>query len=339
MAGAGVAQKSVVVPNGETKSIACPEEHTLIAAYAYRGTGLADASVQGAMQCNVSADGTASFSNTTGVDCILVCLYSKNWYEGTHPQWNIMESRRYIDVMRSEPVKKFLNVTYEKYKEHLGKYFNNGIESFFFDEPALAGKYKDSCSVINVFDEPNENLELLDTYNYSPILKDYFQQKWGYDPTPYLPYLYKQRKIVESIRRRQCVSACSSTTALPSCSRQITSNKSGIGVAQITSTRADIFGGRIACCLCFVLGQHHAKLRERANTRHRSSFRRSGSYGKLVERYEGMFFFSAILWQEPRVLRNFRLGLSKRKLGCLHCFGCGAICVRGQYVRLVLRAF
>lgn len=188
----GVAQKSVIVPNGETKSITCPEEHTLIAAYAYRGTGIADASTQGAMQCDVSGDGTASFSNTTGVNCILVCFYSKNWYEGTHPQWNIMESRRYIDVMRSEPVEKFLNVTYEKYKEHLGKYFNNGIESFFFDEPALAGMYKGSCSVLNVLDKPNENLELLDTYNYSPILKDYFQQKWGYDPTPYLPYLYKQ---------------------------------------------------------------------------------------------------------------------------------------------------
>ena len=188
----GVAQKSAVVSQGETKSIACPEEHTLIAAYAYRGTGIADASVQGALQCDVSADGTASFTNTTGGDCLLVCLYSKNWYEGTHPQWNIMESRRYIDVMRSEPVHKFLDVTYEKYKTHLGKYFNNGIESFFFDEPALAGMYKSSCSVLNVLDTPNANLELLDTYNYSPILKDYFQKKWGYDPTPYLPYLYKQ---------------------------------------------------------------------------------------------------------------------------------------------------
>ncbi len=188
----GVAQKNVIVPNGKTKSIACPDEHTLIAANAYKGTGIADVSVQGAMQCEISADGTASFTNTTGTDCILVCLYSKNWYEGTHPQWNIMESRRYIDVMRSEPVEKFLNVTYEKYKEHLGKYFNNGIESFFYDEPALAGMYKSSCSVLNVLDPPNENLEFLDTYNYSPILSEYFQQKWGYDPTPYLPYLYKQ---------------------------------------------------------------------------------------------------------------------------------------------------
>ena len=30
----GVAQKNVIVPNGKTKSIACPDEHTLIAANA-----------------------------------------------------------------------------------------------------------------------------------------------------------------------------------------------------------------------------------------------------------------------------------------------------------------
>ncbi len=192
----GVAQKSVVVQRGETKSIACPQEHTLLAAYAYQGKSLTDISADGAAECDISADGTASFTNNTGEDCIMVCLYSKNWYEGTHPQWNLMESRRYIDVMRSEPVEKFLNVTYETYKEHLGKYFNNGIESFFYDEPALAGMYKESCSVQNVLDKPNTALELLDTYNYSPVLSEYFREKWGYDPAPYLPYLYKDGSAV-----------------------------------------------------------------------------------------------------------------------------------------------
>lgn len=194
----GVSQKSVVVRKGETKSIACPQEHTLLAAYAYRGTGLAGIAADGALECDVSADGTAKFTNDTGEDCILVCLYTKNWYEGTHPQWNLMESRRYIDVMRSEPVEKFLELTYEKYKEHLGQYFNNGIESFFYDEPALAGMYKESCAVQNVLDAPDPDLELLDTYNYSPVLIEHFREKWGYDPAPFLPYLYKEGSSIST---------------------------------------------------------------------------------------------------------------------------------------------
>ncbi len=208
----GVAQKSVVVPAGGSRSIVCPAEHTLLAAYAYPGEKVTDADVSSALPCIVDKAGKATFVNDTGKDCILICLYRKYWYEGTHPQWNILESRRYIDVMRAEPVKKFLDVTYEAYKKRFGKYFNNGVESFFYDEPALPGMYKGSCAVLNVFDKPNENLELLDTCNYSPALKDYFQKRWGYDLTPYLPYLYKDgytlNSSAEAMRFRMHYNAC-----------------------------------------------------------------------------------------------------------------------------------
>lgn len=208
----GVAQKSFVVPAGVTQKVTCPEEHTLLAAYAYPGGALASVSVSSALACRREADGTAIFVNDTGKECVMICLYKKNWYEGTHPQWNIMESRRYIDVMNPAPVGKFIDVTYEAYKKHLGKYFNNGIESFFYDEPALPGIYKSRCSVLNVLDEPNENLEILDTYNYSPVISEYFLERWGYDMTPYLPYLYKSGSEVnesaEAMRFRLHYNTC-----------------------------------------------------------------------------------------------------------------------------------
>lgn len=186
----GLSVKTLPAKAGASVQLSTPKSHTLVSAAAYKGSSMKDIDLGTKREAAVSGNGQATFTNDTGDSYLLVCLYSKNWYEGTHPQYNIMESRRFIDLLRPEPVQKFLNVTYDKYKEHVGKYFNNGIESFFFDEPAMPGTYFNESSPLNILDVPDATLERLDTVNYSGVLGAQFQKDWGYDMQPYLPYLY-----------------------------------------------------------------------------------------------------------------------------------------------------
>lgn len=192
----GLAVKTAVVNAGKTGNILLPVEHTLIYAKAYSGSSINAIDLSTAEDCVVK-NGAVSYKNDTSSTKTIVALYQKNWYEGTHPQWNLMESRRYIDLLRSEPVEKFIELTYESYKRNLGKYFGNGIEFFFYDEPALPS-YKGSCSVINVLDEPNNNMPKLDTVCYSPAFAAEFKKDWGYDPMKYYPYLYKNGNTINT---------------------------------------------------------------------------------------------------------------------------------------------
>jgi len=136
----------------------------------------------------------------------LVCyFFHKYWYEGTHFANNLMEGCRYIDLMNKEPVTKFINTTYQKYYENFEKYFGNGIESFFFDEPSLPGGYfipDDNTNYVDPIDENIIETYVSDThelapgsYKYYPTLNydlkiiNEFKNEYGYDPTPYMPLL------------------------------------------------------------------------------------------------------------------------------------------------------
>ncbi len=189
----GLSNKSTVVRPGKTGTISQPEEHTLVSAMAFKGSSLANLDYSTGVKCDVNDKNTATFKNETDEEYILVCLYQKYWYEHTHPQANIMQSRRYIDLTNPEPTQEFLQNTYELYKEHLGQYFNNGIENFFFDEPALPGQYMGKGTQVFPPDEdsvPNERLELLDTVNFGLTVREQFKKDWGYDVIDYYPYLF-----------------------------------------------------------------------------------------------------------------------------------------------------
>lgn len=124
-------------------------------------------------------------------DGILVCLYLKDWYEGTHYQNNLMRSRKYIDLLNPKTIQEFLRNTYQTYYSRFGKYFNNGIEAFFFDEPAMPGFYFDGSQVQpQIIDEPNESIPQLPTINFDPQVVDRFTRRYGYNPSPYLSYLF-----------------------------------------------------------------------------------------------------------------------------------------------------
>ncbi len=189
----GLSNKALPIKPGKSGTLSQPEGYTLVSAIAYKGSTLADLDLTTGVQCEVSSANAASFTNTTQDSYVMVCLYKKYWYEGTHPQWNIMQSRRYIDLTNPAPTQAFLENTYELYKKYLGQYFNNGIENFFFDEPAMAGSYKGSCTQVYNPDPdsvPNNNMELLDTVNFGFTVLERFRKDWGYDITEYFPYLF-----------------------------------------------------------------------------------------------------------------------------------------------------
>lgn len=201
----GLAKKTLVVERDSTKTLVCPKNHTLVYAKAYSGKNMSQIDVNSSKDCLISDNGDVTFSNNESRDYTIIAFYQKNWYEGTHPQYNLMESRRYIDLLRREPIEKFLEVTYDQYYKYLGEYFNNGVEFFFYDEPALPS-YKEACTPLNVLDEPDMTLELLDTVVYSPKFKEEFLKDHGYDPEKYFPFLFKTNDAVnmsdEAIRFR-----------------------------------------------------------------------------------------------------------------------------------------
>lgn len=135
----------------------------------------------------------------------LVCFFfHKYWYEGTHFANNLMEGCRYIDLMNPDPVSKFIDNTYNAYYNHFSKYFGNGIESFFFDEPSLPGgyfvpdqntRYVDPIdkSIVESYYENGEKIttgfHYYPTLNYDLRIIEAFKELYGYDPTPFMPLL------------------------------------------------------------------------------------------------------------------------------------------------------
>lgn len=203
----GLSNKTMVVQPNETKYIPLPGSHNLVSAMAFKGSSLANLDRSTAVPCQVDENGKASFSNNSSDTYIMVCVYSKYWYEHTHPQANIMQSRRYIDLTNPEPTKAFLNNTYERYKQYLGQYFNNGIENFFFDEPALPGQYMGKGTQVYPPDPdsvPNEDMEFLDTINFGYNVLEQFRQDWGYDVSDYYAYLFKSgNELNDSVEARR----------------------------------------------------------------------------------------------------------------------------------------
>ena len=139
-------------------------------------------------------------SYTPSSNGLLVLLYSKNWYEGTHYQNNLLESRRYIDLLKPEPTKEFIRNTYEEYYKRFGKYFGNQIESFFFDEPSMPGMYFQPTNA-QVIDELDPLIEQYPAVNFDDQIIARFQEKYKYNPAPYLPYLFEKSNSNDAVRR------------------------------------------------------------------------------------------------------------------------------------------
>jgi len=58
-------------------------------------------------------------------------------YEGTHAAVSLAFKKPYINLLMEEPTARFLQVTHDRYAQHLGKNLGEYFESTFTDEPSL----------------------------------------------------------------------------------------------------------------------------------------------------------------------------------------------------------
>ena len=86
------------------------------------------------------------------------------WYNGTC----------YVDLMNKNAVKKFLEVTHERYKKNNGQYFGKEIPGIFTDEPNFLSRNNFKCHALP----------------WSECLEEYFFERHGYNISGHLKELF-----------------------------------------------------------------------------------------------------------------------------------------------------
>lgn len=187
----GLVNGTKIVSAGESVEISAPHGHSLAFAKAFAGTGVDDMDLSDCVDLMPRVkNGTLTWQ--ADKDRVVAVQYVKYFYEGTHAVNNWAELRRYINVLKAEPVQEFIRVTHEQYKSRLGKYFGNGIEAFFTDEPSMLGTYFDGPPrTPGVKDPVDPDIPLLPTANYSSDMTEKFLKLRGYSPENYYSYLYE----------------------------------------------------------------------------------------------------------------------------------------------------
>lgn len=195
-----VSEVHVVTPNEQVTVNLIYGHERIVEAYVYEGTN--ESSMNLTTGTSVShlineAGNTLIYKNETPTNRVLISFTSKRWYENTHSMENWYAQQRYINMLEPGPASKFINITYDKYYEHLSEYFGNGIKAFFTDEPAHQGNYFDITDrPRTVIDVPDLNIPIIPALNYANSLFDVFSARYGYDLRPYLSYLYKEDNSV-----------------------------------------------------------------------------------------------------------------------------------------------
>ncbi len=152
------ARAAVMVSNtlapGQSLTVQLPRGHEkLLAAVCYTVAG--DAATDAELLCPHARpagdeNGAVEFVNDTQSDLLCLAFYQKRMYEGGHCQHNVHSCRRYLDVSNRDAVAEFINNTYRKYTDAVGKYYASAIgdegedaviEAIFTDEPSYMGCY------------------------------------------------------------------------------------------------------------------------------------------------------------------------------------------------------
>lgn len=174
---------------GQTVTVEVPYGHNLVFAKAFKGTTVDD------MDLSSETDLMSRLSNgkityTAQDSSVIITQYSKYFYEGTHAVNNWAALRRYINILKKEPVQKFITVTYEEYKKRLGNYFSK-VEAFFTDEPSMLGTYFDGPPTTPaVVDPVDPNIPLYPTVNYASDIAPKFKAARGYEMGSNTVYLF-----------------------------------------------------------------------------------------------------------------------------------------------------
>ncbi len=123
-------------------------------------------------------------------------FFEKPAYEGTHAQGNVHASRRYINVLEPDAVRRFIEVTHDAYERELGKDLG-GAQAFFTDEPSLMTSYiwplpPNIEGKVRIQD-PLASKDRSPMVAWSRRFPEEFRRRKGYDLVPCLPDLFADR--------------------------------------------------------------------------------------------------------------------------------------------------
>lgn len=114
-----------------------------------------------------------------------VCMPAiKGWYNG----------QTYVDTLNKEAIDKFIQITYERYKETVGGDFGEAVPAIFTDEPQFAKK-----STLP-FAESKVDVTLPWTYDFDKTFKD----TYGFDIIPKFPELIWEKEGGKASFARYC---------------------------------------------------------------------------------------------------------------------------------------
>ena len=176
-----------------TKTAICGEQITIDLPYGHEALVCAYAVDKNDLRIDLSSyvGENDRLEWTATCDCDVYYMVSKHSYEYTHAAHNVHSARRYINLLDKSAVNAFINNTYKKYHNLVGKYFGNTIQAFFTDEPSLMSAYINTALIPpNVTDPIDENIPMLPVCNWDKsVLNEYFA-RYGKDLRFDLHYLF-----------------------------------------------------------------------------------------------------------------------------------------------------
>jgi len=115
-------------------------------------------------------------------------------YEWTHPSRSFGEKRRYINLLNSEAVGRFIELTHLRYAEIMPNELFEPVEAFFTDEPSMMsvvfGELESLGDDVPVLDVPDPNVPLLPSIPYSDELEKELASQNGILLADIVPQLF-----------------------------------------------------------------------------------------------------------------------------------------------------
>ncbi len=135
-------------------------------------------------------------------DFRIYCFFVRVQYEYTYLMYANRAPRHYPSIINKDAIKRFLDVTYDKYGEYLSEHFGSTVEAIFTDEPAipyyrpLAPNYdpENAQSIFASYStvEPADlNIPSAPYISWSDDMSETFERMHGYELPPMLPALFE----------------------------------------------------------------------------------------------------------------------------------------------------
>ena len=114
----------------------------------------------------------------------LQVFYVAPLFEGSHASRNYGEKRRYINLLDSRAVQRFIQLTHERYARQVPQEHFEKVEAFFTDEPSfmsvvLRDLDGDLATPIPVRDQPDPNVPILPSVPYSEELDEALRERYN----------------------------------------------------------------------------------------------------------------------------------------------------------------